>query len=101
MTEEEMARQEEREGEKGVKNGAGIKGDQRRDDHKKGGEKIKEKEDWSRGTAGWKDAPILHGSQMHLQHIYYRTALQTCCCFISRMQARGQREQRAGKKAEI
>lgn len=28
---------------------------------------------------GWNDAPILHGSQKHLQHIYYLTALQNCC----------------------
>ncbi len=65
-----------------------------------GGGKEK-KEECGRETAGWKDAPILHGSQTHLQHIYYRTALQSCCSPHIKDAGRRAEEHRAGEKTEI
>lgn len=67
-----------------------MKGNERREEVK--GER-KKKEERGRGTASWKDAPILHGSQTHLQHIYYLTALQSCGS-----PWRAETEQRAGQE---
>lgn len=66
-------------------------------------EAMGQKEGWggglSRVMAGTKDAPILHDSQMHLQHIYYLTALQSYCLAHTKDAAwRGERGQ---KKTEI
>lgn len=41
--------------------------------------RYKKKEERGGETGCWKDAPILHGSQTHLQRIYYLTALQNRC----------------------
>lgn len=54
-------------------------------------------------TGGWKDAPILHGSQKHLQHIYYLTAprkLLLASYQGCRLEGR-EREQGVGEQTEI